>query len=288
MGLSAAESGCPVFLLGVGRCGSTFWQSLLCRADGLWIWGEHEAILRPILGTRQTIARSLDFPGPETPPMSLAEIERALPANGNAIAWNNGFRAEDLDAELRGLVDGLMRRRLPPGKTRWGFKEIRYGNSLPERPDPTAHNLLTLFPQSHVVLTLRHPRPTIASSVRSFWAQDVAAAGTAPDRLRDRYGHMAHRWRRATEELLDLADEHGDRVVRVMIEDVPAGRSALAAALGVCLPEEHPVVNAHLRVEDPSPMIDEIFRDMWHSWRPRLAATMQRAGYDGAAAERTR
>lgn len=281
MGLSAADSGSPVFLLGVGRCGSTFWQTLLCRAEGLWIWGEHEGILRPILGTRQTIARSRSFPSSDISAISPADVEHPLPQHGYGLAWNNGFRAADLDEELRGLIDGLMRRRLPPGKTRWGFKEIRYGHNSDGLPDETGSHLLALFPKSHLVLTLRHARPTIESSVRSFKPGEIANTAASPDRLRDEYSRLAHRWRRATEELLDLADTYGERVSRVMIEDVPAGRATLAAALGIDLPEEHPVVNAHLCGEDPSPMTKEIFAEMWDLWRPRVAATMARAGYDG-------
>lgn len=62
MGVSVDASGRPVFLFGTGRCGSTFWQTLPCRADGLWVWGEHAGILRDLLRSRRDLATSAHFP----------------------------------------------------------------------------------------------------------------------------------------------------------------------------------------------------------------------------------
>ena len=281
MGLSAEASGRPVFLLGTGRCGSTFWQTLLCRAEGLWVWGEHAGFLRHMLRSRQLLAMAPEFPACDDPPLGPHDVAAPSPANAMRLAWNNGFRLPDLDDELRGLIDGLMRRRLPAGKSRWGFKEIRYGDLLAGEPDTGARHLLELFPGATMVLTLRHPRATIESLLGIF-KQPFRAHAEAPldlTVLHRKYEHHARRWRCVTDELLDLQGEHGDRVVTVRIEDVPAGRATLAAALDVRLPDDHPVVNAVPSPAADGPEMCDALAALWSSWRPRLAGTMRRAGY---------
>jgi len=199
------------------------------------------------------------------------------------LAWNNGFRRPDLDDELRGLIDGLMRRRLPAGKFRWGFKEIRYGSPLLafDEADETPRHLLELFPGATMVLTLRHPRATIESLLETFEPQVLTGTDAPPDlaALHREYAKHASRWRRITTELLDLRCDYGDRIVTVRIEDVPAGRATLAAALDVRLPEEHPVINAAQSAVGAEPNMRDALAALWSSWRPRLACTMLRAGY---------
>lgn len=281
MGLSVVASGRPVVLLGTGRCGSTFWQTLLCRAEALWVWGEHAGILRNLLRARRDLATSPHFPGPHVPPLGLADAGSSGPDAGMRMAWNNGFRGPDLDDELRGLIDGLMRRRLPAGKSRWGFKEIRYGDPMIEGAEDVPRHLLELFPGAIAVLTLRHPRATIDSSLGIFKPQVVAGVDATLDlaALQREYAKYAQRWRRVVNELLDLEGDHDGRVVAVRIEDVPAGRAALTAALDVRLPDDHPVVNAAQRTGTDRPEIRAALSALWSSWRPRLAGTMRRAGY---------
>lgn len=278
--MPANASGRPVFLLGTGRCGSTYWQTLLCRAEGLWVWGEHEGLLKTILRARHLLANSARFPGVNVPPLG-ADAAATNPEHGMQLAWNNGFRGPDLDDELRGLIDGLMRKQLPPGKSRWGFKEIRYGDQSFGEADESPRHLLELFPGATVVLTLRHPRPMIESTLGTFVPQVLDGADTPLGlvALRHKYANHARRWRRFVDDLLDLAGEHRDRVVTVRIEDVPAGRAALAAALDVRLPDDHPVVNAAPRPRADEPAIRDALAALWSSWRPRLAGTMRRAGY---------
>ena len=284
MGLSVVASGRPVFLLGTGRCGSTFWQTLLCRAEGLWVWGEHAGILRNLLRARRDLATSPHFPAPPVPPLGPEDTAAPGAEEGMRMAWNNGFRGPDLDDELRGLVDGLMQRRLPAGKSRWGFKEIRYGDPMIDGADEVPRHLLELFPGAIAVLTLRHPRATIESSLGTFNPQVMAGAGAPLDlaALRREYVKHARRWRRVVNELLDLESDHEGRVVTVRIEDVSTGRATLAAALDVRLPGDHPVINAAPRPGADQPAIRAALAALWSSGRPRLAGTMRRAGYSDA------
>jgi hypothetical protein len=170
MRLSAHDSGDPLFLLGSGRCGSTFWQTLLCRAPDTWIWGEHRGFLRLVLEAR---GRFLSAEG------MLAEGRRALAAGGGigpdrfvrtdldwALAWANMMTPTVFDELVRGFIDASMRQGLPAGRTRWGFKEIRYGRTN----DPTPTSLLDLFPGGTVIHTLRHPRASIESAMRAWHA----------------------------------------------------------------------------------------------------------------------
>lgn len=286
MGLTATASGRPVFLFGAGRCGSTFWQTLLCRTEGVWVWGEHAGILRDLLRTRKVLATSPFFPKPHVEPLGPAHV--ATPSAGDAthLAWNNGFRAPDLDDELRRMIDVLMRMRLPAGKWRWGFKEIRYGGVKDLRygpaTDETPRHLLDLFPRATAVLTLRHPRATIESHLRAFHAQALAG-DPALDlvALQDAYDRRARAWRHTMDDLLDLSCDYGDRVAVVRIEDVPAGRATLATALDVRLPDDHPPVNVLPRLGTNESVVREAFASLWSSWEQRLDATMRRAGYPG-------
>lgn len=276
---SRADSIAPVFLFGFGRCGSTFWQTLLCRTASLWIWGEHGGIMRPLLESRQKLddVRNL-FPAPQEPPLGLDALTSDDPDLGTRLAWNNGFRASDLDDELRHLIDALMRRGLPEHRTRWGFKEIRYGRTSETEDVP--RQLMELFPSSIVVLTLRHPRATIESTIKAN-LRPRTARGWDRDHVRDAYDRTARAWRRTIDSHLDLAADAADRVVQVRIESIPAGRAALGAALGVTLPADHPPVNA-LPNQEHHALLAHPFAECWESWRPKLASVMQRAGYDSA------
>jgi len=158
----------PIFLLGTGRCGSTYWQKMLCNTDDIWIWGEHDGLLlsfshfvrviRPdslltkLSLTRQTITDTTD----------IGEGDATL------FAWNNGFSEELLLELAREFITRLFKANMPSKKRRWGFKEIRYGmqDDLPEL-------LLTLFPAGKVVVTVRSPIETIISSLAAWHHTEI-------------------------------------------------------------------------------------------------------------------
>jgi hypothetical protein len=277
MRLSAHDSGDPLFLLGSGRCGSTFWQTLLCRAPDTWIWGEHKGFLKLILQARE---RFLSAEG------MLAEGRRALAAGGGiqpdhfvgtdldwALAWANMITPAVFDELMRGFIDAYMRQGLPAGRTRWGFKEIRYGR----QDDPTPTSLLDLFPGGTVIHTLRHPRASIESAIRAWHGNLLQRSGDDPEAIRTAYDAKATRWLDITTALVRLTESKPTRVITVRLEDVPAGRLALEARVGAPLPDDHP------RINDVARNLDEdataVLEAAWEAWWPRLHAVAARIGY---------
>ncbi|MEZ5816111.1 MAG: hypothetical protein R3D44_03420 [Hyphomicrobiaceae bacterium] len=46
--MQPTENERPVFLLGTGRCGSTYQQVRISQIADIWIWGEHDGILEDL------------------------------------------------------------------------------------------------------------------------------------------------------------------------------------------------------------------------------------------------
>jgi hypothetical protein len=276
--LAAHESGAPLFLLGSGRCGSTFWQTLLCRTPDTWIWGEHGGFLNPLLGARRQFAAAghLLARGREAiTTTGLIQPEKLVETDlGWALAWASMATLDDFDDLLRGFIDAFMRQGLPEGRSRWGFKEIRYGM----RNDTTPRTLLELFPGGTVVHTLRHPRASIESALRAWNRDLLGQAAEAPDAIRTAYDAKAARWLDVTTTLVELSESQPDRVVTVRLEDIPAGRGALEQRLGAPLPDDHPRINDIARDLDEAAAA--VLETAWGDWWPRLQPLAARAGYD--------
>lgn len=227
----------PVFVLGTGRCGSTYIQSVLCGTADLWIWGEHDGILAPLFAWGRQVRSSPNLVRASYPHAAADPVDRLHGRTGAApwmAAWINGFTPETLDEVERGVLRGLFARGLPAGKRRWGFKEIRYGAG-----DDTIERLLALFPAARVVHVVRHPCAMAESALRTWtWTavlQDAEAGGR--DAVARRYAqHVAH-WGRLTAHLLELEARQPDAVRTIRIEDAETALPALAQFLGAP-PEE--------------------------------------------------
>src|SRR6185295_15406374 len=159
----------PIFLLGVGRCGSTFQQVALNRLPDIWIWGEHDGIIGNLLrwGAQAIASENLQkFAFSRSPDDPSSALQGNLRINATAVAWLNGFRPPDLEHLQSDLISQLFKKGLPTGKWRWGFKEIRYGpdDKVPER-------LLLLFSESKIVHTLRNPFATVESTIFAWQLQ---------------------------------------------------------------------------------------------------------------------
>jgi len=153
-----------------------------------------------------------------------------------------------------------------------GFKEVRYGGA----DEQTPRHLRGLFPGSHVIHALRHPRTTVESAGRN-WRPTALDRAAEPETCQAVHERFANGWLMNTNSLLSLADEHPGRVVRVRLEDVPAGMEAIADAVGIRLPIDHPAVNATA----PRPEADDArLETAWQRWRQPLAATIRRVGYE--------
>ncbi|MFM8733857.1 MAG: sulfotransferase [Pirellulales bacterium] len=275
---SSSDAKGPLFLLGTGRCGSTFWQTLLCRAPGVWIWGEHNGFLRTILQSRAVLHGCDVFQAYAGGPLPGDDAEFQDLAVAARMAWANPFTADDVDVGLRVFIESLMTRALPSGKHRWGFKEIRYGN----RGDETPRHLLDLFPDGVVVHMLRHPRGVIESAIRAWGPRPSASPCENTAALRAEYDRNAIRWMRINGYLLDLAGSRTGRVVAVRIEDTPRGLADLGVVLGLELPCDHPPVNVIAPAADAQPAAERaLFDELWAAWWPRLQEVAERAGYVG-------
>lgn len=227
-GAETAAAARPIFLFGVGRCGSTFLQTLLSRVSDIWIWGENDGIAPRLLDWGDTLlsSRPLNEWSFPMPPEQIAGLVRSG-KRANELAWLNGFRPDDIREIERELFTRLFSVRLPPGKTRWGYKEIRHGphDRIPER-------LLDLFQGARIVHTVRHPVATVESSVVA-WNWKLAGEADAEAKLAERYRFYAERWQAVTAYFLDLEARDPGRVSAFRIEAIRDDLDRLATFLGV-------------------------------------------------------
>ena len=209
----------PVFVLGVGRCGSTYMQKIICENSPVWIWGEHEGLLTGLFQNFKRVRESQtlnNFSYSHAHQSALARL-----AKGNSItAWMLPFIQNDLDVIERDLVVNLFGRCLPAEHHRWGFKEIRYGpkSSVPDR-------LVKIFPNCRIIHIVRDPFAGIDSALRA-WHSDLVRGkekcdDTAiTDKLEKVYTIHLKRWFETTKYFLDLEKQYPEQVQTFKIEDI--------------------------------------------------------------------
>ena len=180
----------PVFLFGTGRCGSTHLQRIISLNTDIWVWGEHDGFLNPLLRGLSAYETSaalkqavFDVPLPRSDER-LVELVRA---EGRLLSWLNRLEHDSLRRELRLTIARLFSRDIPAGWTGWGFKEILYGG-----PDDVPAILLDMFPACRAVFTFRAPAATLDSMIRA-WTPDLLAPGNQPA-LAATYDARARRW----------------------------------------------------------------------------------------------
>jgi len=269
----------PIFLLGAGRCGSTFQQVRLCETANVWIWGEHSGVLAGLFrwgGEAATNRQLTKYVFPREPVSSSAEVE-TLQHDGRGMAWMNGFRRADLMAAQRALVLELFAKRLPPGKTRWGFKEIRYG------PDRVPLNLLRMFPAGKIVHTVREPLASIESAIVAWELPTLTGLAEQNDEagLDALYLKHLERWNAITGYLLDLQDSWPKKVRTSRIEHYEDERRALFAFLSLEAPSGSPGHRIFSKAETASGHagIERAFAARRERFGARVAANARRAGY---------
>ncbi len=134
----------PVFLFGTGRCGSTHLQRLISLNTTIWVWGEHDGFLNPLMRGLKAYEGSAA--------LKRAVFDAALPDSDSVLvervrseamilSWLNRIDRDTLRDELRRLIERMFSRGVPRGWTGWGFKEILYGG-----PEDTPALLLDMFP----------------------------------------------------------------------------------------------------------------------------------------------
>lgn len=207
----------PILLLGTGRCGSTFLQMALNRVGPIWIWGEHDGMLRSLMAWSRTTReseplRQFSYPHVGKNPLEVAE------KSGTHAAWLCPFTPEDISRIERQAIVELFSQHLPPGKSRWGFKEIRYGagSHVPER-------MFELFPKARLIHVVRNPADAIGSSVRA-WHKDVFESAASTDELAERIrSHLAaeaERWVKVSAYLEALTAARPESTTTVQIERI--------------------------------------------------------------------
>jgi hypothetical protein len=141
----------PILVLGAGhRCGSTLLQRLLCSHPDVYIWGEHEGQLGPLLELGAELREWSD---------TLGRRGRDLFAEGGYQSFMANVLPETghVDDALRAFVLRLFADTAAArGRRIWGFKEIRYTLAQAEA-------LYRLFPDLAVVYIVRDPRDILRS-----------------------------------------------------------------------------------------------------------------------------
>lgn len=270
----------PIFLLGAGRCGSTFQQVRLCETGNVWIWGEHSGVLAGLFrwgGEAANNRQLTKYVYPREPVSSAEEIE-TLQHDGRGMAWMNGFRRPDLMAAQRALVLELFAKRLPPGKTRWGFKEIRYGPA-----DRVPLNLLRMFPAGRIVHTVRAPFASIESAIVAWELPTVVALVEQNDQAALDALYLKHldRWNGITGYLLDLQERWPRKVRTSRIEHYEDERRELFAFLSLEAPTGSAGARIFSKADTASgyPRIARAFAERRERFEARVAANAGRAGY---------
>lgn len=206
----------PIVILGTGRCGSTFLQTSLSGASNIWIWGEHDGILRSLFTWSRQARNSNALQGFSFPYVHEDPFV-TLKRDGTRAAWLSPFDAEAISEEERAVVTNLFTRRLPEGKTRWGFKEIRYGagSHVPER-------MLELFPGTKFIHVVRHPRGTVSSSIRA-WRPEIFDPDLDETDLSTKITELVaenmNRWKVTTAYLEDFSAANPGKAMTVKIEE---------------------------------------------------------------------
>ena len=272
----------PIFLLGVGRCGSTFEQTWLNRTGKVWIWGEHGGVVgRFLVWGEQTRSnqnlRKLAFPYVRQDIEAL--INSDLRADATHIAWMNGFADDDIHQIERSVISRLFRTRLPAGRTRWGFKEIRYGQEF-----KVAERLLQLFPAAKIVHTLRHPFGTVESSLAAWnpVQLDLAIRSKEVSTVADLYQQHLDRWQATTQYFLDLESHNPRQVYTSKLETFQENIPAIIGFLNIPLSasEVPAVAPINTNARKPGSESHDLFSALRAKISPAVADLAVRAGYD--------
>lgn len=224
----------PIFILGTGRCGSTFVQTQLSLLPDIWIWGEHGGVIGDLIRWGNQVRQheqlnQFSYSTPLDDP-HLLNFGKLEGGDATLYAWLNGFRPNDIDDIERRVISALMSRGLPQGKSRWGFKEIRYGEA-----DQTAEHLLRLFPLAKIVHLVRNPYDTIESSIFAWDFETLRKSVDNGDeaQLAKLYEGCVAVWASKTRYFLQLEREQPARIRSVRLEKMSEEFSSLLEFLGV-------------------------------------------------------
>lgn len=189
----------PLLVLGAGqRCGSTLLQRLLCSHPDVMIWGEHAGQLRPFIASNTRTRIWSDQDGQR----GRMEFEEG---GYQSFIANVMPGPDQIDDAARSYIRSLFADPAADlGRTRWGFKEVRYG--LPE-----VVAIRRWFPELRVLHILRDPRDVLRSL-------DVWERADGEWRRRDTEAAIAD-WTRIAYSFLGT-DVDSDIVLNIRYEDL--------------------------------------------------------------------
>ncbi len=266
-------------ILGTGRCGSTYIQTSLSATSDIWIWGEHDGFLQGLFTWANRVRNSkpmLSFSFPFVGEDPQITIRR----DGTRAAWVSPFGVDDIIETERKIVIDLFNRRMPAGKKRWGFKEIRYGriSGVPER-------MFELFPAARCIHVVRNPKKSIISSICA-WNSDTLLIASEQDRLRETVTGLVSsymdRWIDTTSYLEDFCSDRPDATLTVQIETAAQRMPEIFDFLetrGEGVIEDYPSM---FNVTSFDPKIVSVISDVYEEQmqtRPDLRETAARVGY---------
>ena len=213
----------PVFVLGTGRCGSTWVQKYISQHTSVWVWGEHDGFLTKYFQFIDSIKKSQTIRNFSFKHLSLPPNER-LSRGDTVTAWMLPFSEDDLEAEAARFVESMFSKGLPSGRDRWGFKEIRYGakSGVPAR-------LVRLFPNCRIAHIVRDPLATADSSMRAWHRDQVInfdRNGQGADALEEIYRGYLQRWSDNSAFFNDLENRYPQNVKTFKIEELRNEMSA--------------------------------------------------------------
>lgn len=202
-GKAVASNERPIFVFGCGwRSGTTLLQRVLCSHPEIHLWGENHGVLEHLLHAAETIS-------------GLQRVSRQHQSdyekNGTDgwIAMMNPPQ-ERFHCGLRKLLESYYcEATLQLGKTRWGFKEVRFGEHV-------AAFLRGLYPRACFIHLVRHPRDCLASAraTRTVFLKRGLLADTG-----EAEGFLRH-WAEVGKTF--LSESQKPDVLRLRYEDVVA------------------------------------------------------------------
>jgi hypothetical protein len=218
----------PVFLFGTGRCGSTHLQRLVTLNTEVWVWGEHDGFLNPMLrglaayeGSPALKRAVFDAPLPED---DAALVER-MRSETAILSWLNRINRDSLRNALREMIEKMFSAGVPRGWSGWGFKEILYGG-----PDDVPGLLLDMFPECRAAFSFREPAATMESMIRSWTpalARDIDKIGDIPKH----YEYRARKWLMLMRYFVALKRARPDRIAILDTEALNAPAERVLHAL---------------------------------------------------------
>ncbi len=210
-------------------------------------------------------------------------VQEPFAGNSTLLAWMNGFALEDVQGGARSLIKSLLTRKIPKGKRRWGFKEIRYGIE-----DDVPGLLLSLFPHAKVLHTVRHPVQSVESAILEWKLEQFMQSVDSGDDLAtlQLYESFALRWIQLSEYFELLKGKFPTRIFDSHLERRDSESKDLCEFLGVDLNSftsaaPTTMVNSGATaIELLSVPYREVMEKLAIEWKPKFAKMALKHRYD--------